>query len=43
MDGFEKLFGEWNDMVVECFEDKIKVWFNGDLVNEGYDCIVCSG
>lgn len=42
-DGSEKPLGEWNDMVIECLEDKIKVWVNGDLVNEGFDCTVTSG
>lgn len=37
-DGSENPLGEWNTMVVECFERSIKVWVNGDMVNYGYDC-----
>ncbi len=29
----EKPVGQWNEMVTECFEDQVKVWVNGDLVN----------
>lgn len=36
-DNSEKPLGEWNNMVVECLDNKIKVWVNGDLVNEGFD------
>jgi hypothetical protein len=35
--------GEWNTMVIECLDDKIKVWVNGDLVNYGYDCTAKKG
>jgi hypothetical protein len=42
-DGSEKPLGEWNHMVVECLDDKIKVWVNGDLVNYGYNCTASSG
>jgi hypothetical protein len=42
-DGSENPLGEWNTMVVECLDDKIKVWVNGDLVNYGYDATVSSG
>ena len=42
-DGSEKPLGEWNTMKVECLDDKIKVWVNGDLVNSGYDCTATSG
>lgn len=34
-DGSEKPPGEWNTMVVEARGPSIKVWVNGDLVNEG--------
>ena len=30
-------------MVIECFEDQIKVWVNGDLVNYGFDCTASEG
>ncbi len=42
-DGSEKPLGEWNTMVVECLGDKIRVWVNGDLVNDGYDCTAKQG
>ena len=35
-DNSEKPLGEWNEMVIECKNDTIKVWVNGDLVNEGF-------
>lgn len=35
-DGSEKPLGEWNQMVIECKRDEIKVWVNGDLVNHGF-------
>lgn len=35
-DSSEKPLGEWNHMVVEVVDDKIKVWLNNDLVNYGY-------
>ena len=37
-DGSEKPVGEWNRMVIECLDDKIKVWVNGDFVNYGFEC-----
>ena len=42
-DNSENPIGEWNTMVIECLNDKIKVWVNGDLVNYGTDCTVSSG
>jgi hypothetical protein len=36
-DGSENPVGEWNSMRIECLENNIKVWVNGDLVNYGYD------
>lgn len=42
-DGSEKAVGEWNTMVIECFEDSVKVWVNGDLVNHGFDCTAKQG
>ena len=35
--------GEWNTMVIECLEDQVKVWVNGDLVNYGTECTASSG
>jgi hypothetical protein len=42
-DGSEKPAGEWNRMVIECREYQIRVWVNGDLVNEGFHCTARSG
>ncbi len=42
-DGSENPLGEWNSMKIECLNDSIKVWVNGDLVNFGYDCTANKG
>lgn len=42
-DGTEKPLGEWNSMRIECLNDEVKVWLNGELVNHGYDCTASSG
>jgi len=42
-DGSEKPEGEWNQMVIECRYRDIKIWVNGELVNEGSDCTASSG
>ncbi|MBO2543588.1 DUF1080 domain-containing protein [Salegentibacter sp. BDJ18] len=42
-DDSENPLGEWNNMVVECRGDTIKVWVNGDLVNEGFNSTAKSG
>jgi hypothetical protein len=42
-DGSEKPLGQWNDMVVECLKDTVKVWVNGDLVNFGYNATATKG
>lgn len=42
-DGSENPVGEWNRMTIECLNDEIKVWVNGDLVNHGYDATAESG
>ncbi|WP_165749178.1 DUF1080 domain-containing protein [Cellulophaga sp. Z1A5H] len=42
-EGSEYALGEWNSMTIECFEDKIKVWVNGDFVNYGYNADETSG
>ncbi len=42
-DGSEKPLGKWNTMIIECVDDKVKVWVNGDLVNYGYNCTTKSG
>jgi 3-keto-disaccharide hydrolase len=42
-DGSEKAPGEWNQLIVECLGDQIKVWVNGDLVNHGTNCTAKGG
>ncbi|WP_149303093.1 3-keto-disaccharide hydrolase [Pareuzebyella sediminis] len=42
-DGSEKPVGEWNSMTIECLENEVKVWVNGDLVNHGYNATASSG
>ncbi|WP_303924270.1 DUF1080 domain-containing protein [Draconibacterium sediminis] len=42
-DDSEKPLGEWNNMVIECFADTIKVWVNNDLVNYGFNCTARKG
>lgn len=42
-DGAEKPVGEWNNMVIECLADEVKVWVNNTLVNHGYDCTASKG
>lgn len=41
--GSENPLGEWNNVVVECVADTIKVWVNDDLVNYGYNCTTTLG
>ena len=42
-DGSEKPVGEWNEMVIEARGHTLKVWVNGDLVNEGFDATTDRG
>lgn len=42
-DGSEKPLGEWNTMVVECLKNSIRVWVNGDRVNDGFNCTAEKG
>ncbi|MEM9416279.1 MAG: DUF1080 domain-containing protein [Planctomycetota bacterium] len=42
-DDSENAVGEWNAMTIECYEDKVRVWVNGDLVNDGYDMTATEG
>ncbi|MFN8347747.1 MAG: DUF1080 domain-containing protein [Spirosomataceae bacterium] len=42
-DNSEKPLGEWNTMIVECLNDHIKVWVNGDMVNHGFQCTAQKG
>jgi len=42
-DGSEKPVGEWNTMVIEARDRTLKVWVNGDLVNDGFNATVDHG
>ncbi len=42
-DNSEKPLGQWNTMTVECYKNSIRVWVNGDLVNDGFDCTADHG
>jgi hypothetical protein len=42
-DDSEKKPGEWNTMDIECLNDQVKVWVNGDLVNHGSKCTAAKG
>lgn len=42
-DNAEKPVGQWNSMTIECLQDSIKVWLNGQLQNFGYNCTVTKG
>lgn len=42
-DDAENPVGDWNTMIIECYQNEVKVWVNGQLVNYGYDCTVSRG
>jgi hypothetical protein len=42
-DGSERPLGEWNVMVIEAVGRTIRVWVNGDLVNDGSDATADRG
>ena len=42
-DGSEKPLGQWNTMVVEAVGRSVRVWVNGDLVNDGTDATADHG
>lgn len=42
-DSSEKPLGEWNSMTVECVGNAIRVWVNGDLVNDGFNATASKG
>jgi hypothetical protein len=42
-DSSEKSLGQWNSMVIEAVGRSIKVWVNGDLVNDGSDATADHG
>lgn len=39
----ENELGEWNFMTIECLEDQVKVWLNGNMVNHGFNATATSG
>ena len=43
VDNVESPVGEWNNMVIECLNDEVKVWVNNTLVNHGYNCTAQKG
>lgn len=42
-DNSENSLGEWNTMIIECRDDSVKVWVNGDLVNSGFNATASQG
>jgi hypothetical protein len=42
-DDSEKPLGEWNTMAIEAKDRTIRVWVNGQLVNEGFNATVDHG
>jgi hypothetical protein len=42
-DGSEKPLGQWNTLVIEARGPALKVWVNGDLVNEGSKATASNG
>ena len=42
-DNSENPPGEWNNMVIACVGDEVKVWVNGDKVNHGFECTAQKG
>lgn len=42
-DGSEKPVGEWNNMIIECAGNSIKVWVNGTMVNHGTNSTASKG
>ncbi len=42
-DDSEKPLGEWNHIKILCDADKVTVWLNGDLVNDGFNATATRG
>ena len=42
-DSSEKPVGEWNRMMIECYKNSVRIWVNGDLVNDGFNCTASQG
>ena len=42
-DGSERAVGEWNTMIIEAVSRSVRVWLNGDLVNDGFNATADRG
>lgn len=42
-DGSENPPGEWNTMIIEAVDRSVRVWVNGDLVNDGFNATAGRG
>jgi hypothetical protein len=42
-DDTEKALGEWNHVKIDCIQDRVTVWVNGVLVNEGFGSTASKG
>jgi hypothetical protein len=42
-DGSERALGEWNTMIIEVVSRSVRVWLNGDLVNDGFNATADRG
>jgi len=42
-DGSERPVGEWNTFIIEALDRSIRVWLNGDLINDGFNATVDRG
>ena len=42
-DGSEHPVGEWNTMIIEAVDRSVRVWVNGNLVNDGFNATADQG
>ncbi len=42
-DGAESPIGVWNTMKIQCLGNTVRVWVNGQLMNEGFNCTTSRG
>lgn len=42
-DGSENPPGEWNTLIIEAIDRSVRVWVNGDLVNDGFNATADRG
>jgi hypothetical protein len=42
-DGSENPVGDWNSFIIEAVERSVRVWLNGDLVNDGFNATADHG